>query len=106
MDLVSSAKVASTFYSRLAGLMFRKSLAAEEALIFYQAPSIHTCFMRFPLDLIFLDQQMKVKRLVCSLPPWRTVFCKSANTTIELPAGKINQSNTCLCDKIEIIFQS
>lgn len=102
VTIASSAKVASGFFSRLVGLMFRRGIKKEEAFVFYRAGSIHTFFMLFPIDLIFLDRQMKVKRLVNNLVPWRTVFCKNAYVTIELVAGKISQSGTVLGDRLEI----
>ncbi len=104
--LASSAKVASNFSSRLFGLMFKKNIRDEEALIFYQAPSIHTFFMRFPIDILFLGRQMKVKRIVCGLRPWRLSVCWGASTTIELPSGKIRQTKVQVGDKITIISQS
>ncbi|MCF7872727.1 MAG: DUF192 domain-containing protein, partial [Candidatus Omnitrophica bacterium] len=83
VEITSSAEVASGFFQRLFGLMFRNNIKDDQALIFYQAPSIHTFFMRFPIDIIFLDREMKVKRIVNSLSPWRVVFCKDAYVTIE-----------------------
>ncbi len=100
--IASQGRVASGFFCRLLGLMFRKKMKKEEALIFYRASSIHTFFMRFSIDIIFLDRQMKVKRLVYNLKPWRAVFCRGAYVAIELPAGKIDQSNVSLGSKIWI----
>ncbi|MFO8053379.1 MAG: DUF192 domain-containing protein [Candidatus Omnitrophota bacterium] len=103
IEIVRSAEVASGFFQRLLGLMFRSSMGKNQALVFYQAPSIHTFFMNFSLDLLFLDRQMVVKRIVNSLPPWRVAFCKGAYVTIELPAGKAKQNNISLGDKIELL---
>ncbi|MCF7888001.1 MAG: DUF192 domain-containing protein [Candidatus Omnitrophica bacterium] len=103
VGIVSSAEVASGFFQRLFGLIFRNNIKDDQALIFYQAPSIHTFFMRFPIDIIFLDREMKVKRIVNSLSPWRVVFCKDAYVTIELPVGKAKQNNISLGDKIELV---
>ncbi len=103
--VAASARTASTFFSRFLGLMFRKSIGKDEALIFYRAVSIHTCFMRFPIDIIFLDRNMKVKRLVEGMRPWRTIICLGACVTIELIQGKIAQSKTSLGDKVEIQAQ-
>lgn len=99
--LAVSAGVASNFFSRLIGLMFRKKMGPEEGLIFYRANSIHTFFMRFPIDIVFLTKEMEVKKLVECIGPWRMVFCKGAYATLELPAGKINQSKTELKDRLE-----
>ncbi len=98
----SSPKIAAGFFSRFLGLMFRRKMNQEEALVFYRAPSIHTFFMFFPIDIVFLGRQMKVKRLVKSLRPWRAVICKGAYATLELPAGRIDQTNISVGDQIEI----
>lgn len=100
--LASSAQIASSFFHRLKGLMLKKGMGGNEALIFYRATSIHTFFMRFSIDIVFLNRQMKVKRLVNSLSPWRAVACRGAYLTIELPAGKIAASNIDLGDELEI----
>lgn len=105
-EIVSSAKVASSFSSRLLGLMFKKKIKNEQALIFYQAPSIHTFFMRFPIDIIFLDKKMKVKRIVNCLRPWKAIICKGAYATIEFSSGKIKDGNINLDDQIKILPQS
>ncbi|MCF7887609.1 MAG: DUF192 domain-containing protein [Candidatus Omnitrophica bacterium] len=105
VEIASSAKVASGFFQRLFGLMFRNNMGENQALIFYQASSMHTFFMCFPIDIIFLDRQMIIKRIVNSLSPWRVAFCKGAHVTIELSADKVKQNNISLGDKIKIIPQ-
>jgi hypothetical protein len=106
VEITSSAEVASGFFQRLFGLMFRNNIKDNQALIFYQAPSIHTFFMRFSLDIIFLDKKMKVKKLVYGLGPWRLVSCWGAYITIELSSEKISQIKVGIGDEIEIRPQS
>lgn len=106
VTIVSLAKIASNFFSRLLGLMFKKKIKKDEALIFYQAPSIHTFFMRFPIDIVFLDKTMKVKRIVNCLRPGKAVICKGAYVTIEFFSGKIKDENISLGDQIKILPQS
>ncbi|MCM8830840.1 MAG: DUF192 domain-containing protein [Candidatus Omnitrophica bacterium] len=68
--------------------MFRRNISDEEALIFYNAPSIHMFFMHFPLDVVFLDDKFRVIKIYANLKPWRMANCFSAKITIELPQGK------------------
>ena len=93
---------ARTFLMRFLGLMGRKQLNLEGALIFHNASSIHTCFMRFPLDLVFLDRQMKVLRIVRNLNPWRLVCCFGCSVTVEFASGNKNLKNTEIGDHIVI----
>jgi len=86
--IVEKARVANNFFSRLIGFMFRKNIDEDEAIIFYKAPSIHTFFMYIPIDIVFLDKDMKVIKTK-SLKPYRIIFCKDSFITIELKENKI-----------------
>ena len=100
--LVEEVQVADSFFSRLIGLMFKKGLNRQGALIFYAADSIHTFFMRFALDILFLDKYLRVKRIVRNLKPCRFVFCFRAFVTIELSSENNNLKDTQENDLIEI----
>jgi uncharacterized membrane protein (UPF0127 family) len=96
-------QVANTFFKRLVGLMFKKSIGPEYALIFYNATSIHTFFMRFPIDIIFLDKNNQIIRISQALKPWRMVFCSHSKVTIELPAHKTKENSSKVGDFLEIL---
>ncbi|GIZ52342.1 DUF192 domain-containing protein [Noviherbaspirillum aridicola] len=64
-------RVANSFCSRFAGLMFKKRLAADEALLLTWCQSVHTAFMRFAIDLVYLDENGCVTKCVEKLKPWR-----------------------------------
>ncbi|MCK4519733.1 MAG: DUF192 domain-containing protein [Candidatus Omnitrophica bacterium] len=100
--LASEALVADDFFLRLKGLMFRKTIAAEAALIFYRTSSIHTFFMRFPLDIVFLNKKMQVVRFYEALKPGRVVFCLFAYLVIELPPHKTSRKNLEIGDILEL----
>ena len=85
--LFNKARKATTLFQRFLGLMFKKGISEEEALIFYNEPSIHTFFMRFPIDVVFLDRNMRVIRICRELKPARMVFCRGAFCTIECLGG-------------------
>jgi hypothetical protein len=89
--VASRASLADNFFSRLKGLMFRRTMDREEALVFYRTASIHTFFMRFPLDLVFLDKKMRIIKVFKGLKPGRIAVCLAAYVAVELPGGRIAQ---------------
>jgi uncharacterized membrane protein (UPF0127 family) len=101
--IVSKATVVKGFFQRALGLMFRKSMDSEEALIFYSAESIHMFFMKFPIDVVFLDKNMRIIKICAALKPWRMAACLSSRITIELAADKARETNTDVGDVIEFV---
>ncbi len=109
MVLAHTAKVANNFFSRFKGLMLKPELKDGSGLIIdlkkerkWDA-SVHTFFMRFPIDLIFMDSQNIVKEVVEGLRPWRLYFPKNnARYVIELPSGILAATNTELGDVISL----
>lgn len=101
--LVEKAVVAKTFFQRAAGLMFRDSLGPDEAMIFYKAPSIHMFFMFFPIDVVFLDKDMRVIKIHAALRPWQMTSCLKSAVTIELPVHTANNTNLAVGDALEFI---
>ena len=88
--LVPELEIARTSWARFVGLMGRASLAPGRGLWIEPCNSIHMFFMRFAIDVLFLDREGKVKRVLLRLRPWRVspiVF--GARTTVELPAGTL-----------------
>lgn len=63
--------MANTFFTRLAGLMFRKSLPEDSSLAIIPCNSIHCAFMRFSIDAAYIDDNGIVLRIVKSMKPWR-----------------------------------
>jgi uncharacterized membrane protein (UPF0127 family) len=79
--------VADTAPRRMRGLLGRRSLGTDEGLLLRPAGSIHTAFMRFPIDAIFLDARLRVIRVESNLRPWRIATERGARAVVELPAG-------------------
>ena len=80
---------------RLRGLLGRASLEEGEALAIAPCASIHTFFMKFPIDAVFLDRRGRVVRAVPDLTPWRaTRFHLRADLAVELPAGTLARTGT------------
>lgn len=84
-----SCRSAATFFSRLRGLLGRRGLAEHEGLLIRPTSSIHTFFMRFALDVAFLDPDDCVVKLVPGLRPWHVSFARGARSALELSAGEI-----------------
>lgn len=78
---------ASTFVSRLAGLLTGPPLQAREALWIRPCSSVHTCFMRYAIDVVFLDKALQVVGIRQRLLPWRAAWARGAHSVLELPAG-------------------
>jgi uncharacterized membrane protein (UPF0127 family) len=65
--------------------------------------SVHTFFMQFPLDLVYLDRKQRVKKIRSNVLPWRVSLCLSAHSVLELPSGTIRDSQTEVGDSVEIV---
>ena len=80
--------VADSFRLRLRGLLGRRSIAGDEGLLLVGSPSIHTSFMRFPIDALFLDRELAVIGIAANLKPWRIAGRWKAKHILELRAGE------------------
>ncbi len=93
--IASELKTADTLLSRTKGLLGRASLPAGEGLWIKRCNSIHTAFMKFPIDVLFVDKDMRVVSVYENLKPWRiTRLHFRASSVIELPAGTLAESTT------------
>ena len=73
------------------GLLGRSGLSSGEGLLLRPAGSVHTAFMRFAIDVVFLDRDLRVVKVVPELVPWRTAACRGSRAVLELPAGEANR---------------
>jgi uncharacterized membrane protein (UPF0127 family) len=80
--------LAETMFARLRGLLGRSGLSSGEGMLLRPAASIHTGFMRFPIDAVFLDRENRVVKVAAELAPWRAAACRGSRTVLELPAGE------------------
>lgn len=80
--------VADSPVSRMRGLLGRSELRPGEGLLLRPASAIHTFFMRFPIDAVFLDRDWRVVGIADDVAPWRTAARKGAKAVLELPAGE------------------
>lgn len=84
---VVRARIATSIWARFRGLMLKKSLPAGEGLLIDPCTSVHTMFMRFPIDVVFLDRENRVTKVVPALKPLRIAFGNGGKRALELPAG-------------------
>jgi uncharacterized membrane protein (UPF0127 family) len=80
--------VADRPWSRLRGLLGRSSLPAGEGLLLRPCGSVHTLFMRFPIDVVFCDRELRVLSVAESVRPWRAAVRRGAKVAVELAAGE------------------
>lgn len=85
---------------RMRGLLGRKSLVAGEGMLLQPAPSIHTAFMSFPIDVVFLDRNFRVTKLVPELAAWRTASSLDARSTLEIAAGELKRRRVEVGDQL------
>ncbi|MBS4200971.1 DUF192 domain-containing protein [Bacillus sp. FJAT-49732] len=94
---------ADTSWKRLKGLLFYKEPIKEEGLLITPCNSIHMFFMRFAIDVVFLDQANKVVKVVSGLQPWKMVPpVRNAYATLELPTGTITHQHISVGDTISL----
>ena len=101
-DIEIEAEIADNFWRRFLGLMGRKELLPRHGLLITSCNSVHMCFMRFPIDVVYLDKDYKVLKVVRSLPPWTGLsFCRGAYAALELPANTaLNTENGSVLRRI------
>lgn len=103
--LADQAQFAKTFLTRLKGLMFRKEIEPGECLILHPCNSIHTFFMRFPIDVLFVSKENKVVHAIENISPNAvSPIVRSAARVVELPVGTIWKTNTKVGDRLSIIL--
>jgi len=94
--------VADNWWTRFWGLQFRSELPAETGLLLNPCNSVHTCFMRFPLNLVFLDSHGRVVRCREAIQSWRFVLPQNDQVvaTLEVPVSKPLPANGTLLTRI------
>jgi hypothetical protein len=86
-NLCPRCELAESFASRLRGLMGRRALDPDAGLLLRPGGSVHTCFMRFAIDVVFLDRDLRVVGISEAVRPWRLAWARGARAILELPAG-------------------
>lgn len=95
-------EVADSAPARLRGLLGRRKLPAGDGLLLRPSNSIHTFFMRFPIDAVFLDAELRVLRVRNDLRPWRAASARRARAVLELPAGEAERRGVAPGERLRL----
>jgi uncharacterized membrane protein (UPF0127 family) len=88
--------------TRLRGLLGRDGLEQGEGLLLQPASSVHTFFMRFPIDVVFLDRALVVVGIADAVDPWRAASRRGAKAVLELPAGESSRRGLVVGDRLTL----
>jgi uncharacterized membrane protein (UPF0127 family) len=88
---------------RRTGLLRHDKLDEGAGLWIIPCEAVHTFFMKFAIDLIYLDRKHRVRGIVRELRPWRFSICLPAHSVLELPGGTIDRTNTQKDDELELL---
>jgi uncharacterized membrane protein (UPF0127 family) len=94
--------VAETPLARMRGLLGRRGLESGQGLLLRPASSVHTFFMRFAIDVVFLSRGGEVLKVVTALPPWRTAAARGAKAVVELAAGEAERREIRAGDRLDL----
>jgi uncharacterized protein len=98
--LAQYVEVAVTRSARRKGLLGRDGLGASCALILAPCAAIHTMFMRFDIDAVFVDDDGRAVKVVRNLVPWRIAANASAHAVVEFPAGTLREEDVNVGDRL------
>ena len=98
----SACAIADRPHTRMRGLLGRTALTAGEGLLIRPTSAIHTFFMRFAIDVVFIDRKGVVLEVVSGLRPWRFAGKRGARSVLELPAGEADARSIRPGDRLDI----
>lgn len=101
--LCEQLEIADTFLKRFLGLITKPCPKMGQGLIFFKCNAIHMFFMRYPIDVLFLDMNGCVLKIVDTLMPWGIASCSKASTVIELSPGFCKQKGLMLGLKLNLV---
>jgi len=100
--VAQDVRIADGIWSRFRGLMLRASLPQGQGLLIRPSSSIHTMFMRFPIDVLFLDRQNQVVKVVHEIRPCRAALSKG-HSALELAAGSAARAGVEAGDRLVLV---
>ncbi len=102
-EILISIQIADTFLDRMIGLLGTSTLPDGHGLWIKRCNSIHTFFMKYSIDCIFLDSELKVVSLVSNVKPWKIVWPQMrTQSVIEMTAGQLNKMNLSLGEELYV----
>jgi uncharacterized protein len=92
--------LADTALTRMRGLLGRRELPSGEGILLKPASSVHMAFMRFSIDAVFLDRDLRVVKIATDLQPWRVAGSRGAKAVLEIPAGEADRRGLTVGDRL------
>jgi uncharacterized membrane protein (UPF0127 family) len=92
--------LAETALTRMRGLLGRRELPSGEGILLRPASSVHMAFMRFSIDAVFLDRDLRVVKIAADLRPWRAAGSRGDKAVLELPAGEAKKRGLTAGDRL------
>jgi len=99
---VPALEVAERTFERMRGLLGRPGLAPGSGLLIADCGHVHSFFMKFAIDLIWIDDQWRVVKLARRVPPWRFSGAWRASRVVELPAGALDGMGLAVGDRVRV----
>jgi uncharacterized membrane protein (UPF0127 family) len=100
--LVHNLQIAKTPWSKMKGLLGRETLEEDTGLLIEFCNRIHMFFMKFPIDVVYLDRNLIVKKIVYNLQPWGISSHRSAAHVLEIAAGRAGARELETSDQLKI----
>jgi uncharacterized protein len=100
--IAAAVEVADSGPKRSKGLLGRNGLDPGTGLWIVPCEAVHTFWMRFPIDLIYLDRSLRIRKLRSNVRPWRVSGCLTAHSVLELATGTIRASQAMVGDILEL----
>ena len=98
--ICESVRVADSTIKRLRGLLGRRGLPPDEGMLLRPSWSIHTAFMQFPIDVVFIDSEQVVIQIKPALRPFKIATCRGAREVVELAAGECERRGLEVGDRV------
>lgn len=98
--LADAADIADTASKRKTGLLKHERLEAGKGMWIVPCEAVHSFFMKFPIDVVYIDRKHKVRKTRANLAPWRISGCLVAHSVLELPVGTIEATGTQAGDQL------
>ncbi len=96
-------QIADRLFTRARGLLGRSGLPQSHGLLIEPTWSVHTWFMRFPIDVVFLDRDLTVLKIRKHMCPWRTAARFRARSVLELAAGECDRLRLEVGDRLAVV---
>lgn len=103
ITLITEVIISNNFFTRLKGLLGKSKLPDGQGMIITPCKSIHTFFMKFPIDVVFIDKNYRVVEIIKDMAPGHTSsYVKNAWAVIEMPVDKSNESKIGVGDQLQV----